>query len=131
MLATIVVESHGETQVCACTPLPMIGKERTYIGALNLTGFQIRTKSLQQKNQHIEILKILNKRNISYSENKNGIFFNLSTLKDEDIDIILLTEPRRYTKSSSFNHIDVMKYIRVPPIKGGCCKPFLCKFSLK
>ena len=36
----------------------------------------------------------------------------VNTLKDEDIDIILLTEPRRYTKSSSFNHIDVMKYIR-------------------
>ena len=40
------------------------------------------------KNQHVEILKILNKRNISYSENKNGIFFNLSTLKDKDIDEI-------------------------------------------
>ena len=40
------------------------------------------------KNQHVEILKILNKRNISYSENKNGIFFNLSTLKDDDIEEI-------------------------------------------
>lgn len=35
--------------------------------------------------QHIEILKILEKRGISYSENNNGIFFNLSVLSQEDI----------------------------------------------
>lgn len=35
----------------------------------------------------------------------------ISNLDDNDIDIILLTEPRRYTKSSSFTHLDIKNYI--------------------
>ena len=33
-------------------------------------------------------------------------------LNDKDIDLILITEPRRYTKISSFTHIEVLKYIK-------------------
>lgn len=32
------------------------------------------------KSKHIELLRILKENNISYSENKNGVFFNLSDL---------------------------------------------------
>ena len=32
------------------------------------------------KAKHIELLRILKENNIEYSENKNGIFFNLSEL---------------------------------------------------
>ena len=36
--------------------------------------------------QQLEIFKILNKFNINYSENNNGIFFNLANLPIEHID---------------------------------------------
>lgn len=32
------------------------------------------------KSKHIELLRILKENNISYSENNNGVFFNLSDL---------------------------------------------------
>ncbi len=35
----------------------------------------------------------------------------VSNLIEDDIDIILLTEPRRFTESSSFSHIDIKNYI--------------------
>jgi len=46
----------------------------------------------------------------NYLEEKNIKVVN--TLKDEDIDLVLMTEPRRYTKSSSFNHLDVKNYLK-------------------
>ena len=36
--------------------------------------------------QHIEILRILTKHKIHYSENRNGIFVNMILLSDEVID---------------------------------------------
>ena len=36
----------------------------------------------------------------------------VTNLNDDDIDIILLTEPRRTSESSAFTHIDVQKYIK-------------------
>ena len=33
-------------------------------------------------------------------------------LEDNDIDIILITEPRKTSESSAFNHQDVLKYLR-------------------
>ena len=36
----------------------------------------------------------------------------INHLNDKDIDLILITEPRRYTKISSFTHIEVLKYIK-------------------
>lgn len=41
---------------------------------------------------------------------ENGIEVT-NDLDSNDIDIILLTEPRRFTEASSFNHIDVFNYI--------------------
>jgi len=35
----------------------------------------------------------------------------LNNLKQDNIDIILLTEPRKHTQSSSFNHVDVKRYL--------------------
>ena len=35
----------------------------------------------------------------------------VSNLDDDDIDLILMTEPRKTSESSSFTHIDIMKYI--------------------
>lgn len=37
------------------------------------------------KQQHIEIYKILKKHNVPISENKNGSFVNLSNITDETI----------------------------------------------
>ena len=33
-------------------------------------------------------------------------------LLDDDIDLILITEPRRTSESSAFTHIDVINYIK-------------------
>ena len=44
-----------------------------------------------------------------FLEEKN--FQVITDLNDDDIDIILLTEPRRYTRSSSFTHLDIKDYL--------------------
>jgi hypothetical protein len=36
----------------------------------------------------------------------------INNLDDDDIDIILITEPRRTSESSAFTHIDVQKYLK-------------------
>lgn len=46
--------------------------------------------SLLSSTEHEEILKILIKHDISYSQNKNGIFFNISTIDDSIVDEIHL-----------------------------------------
>ena len=40
-------------------------------------------------------------------KNNHEVVYNL---EDDDIDIILLTEPRRTSESSMFTHIDILKY---------------------
>jgi uncharacterized ferritin-like protein (DUF455 family) len=46
----------------------------------------IKTKIEQlNKKQQMEILKIIMKMNISHSENNNGVFFNLSSLSQDQI----------------------------------------------
>ena len=42
-------------------------------------------------------------------ENNHEVVFNLD---DDDIDIILLTEPRKTSESSAFTHIDVNNYLK-------------------
>ena len=34
----------------------------------------------------------------------------VTNLEDNDIDLILLTEPRKTSESSAFTHIDILKY---------------------
>lgn len=41
-----------------------------------------------QKNEHYEVLKIIIKYNCNYSENKNGIFINMTKLSKQAIDEI-------------------------------------------
>ena len=48
------------------------------------------------------LTKFLEEKNINVTTNLNS----------NDIDIILLTEPRRYTRSSSFTHKDVNDYLK-------------------
>ncbi len=52
----------------------IINKKKLYESINSLTSIE-----------HEEILKILQKHNIFYSKNNNGIFFNLSTLQDDII----------------------------------------------
>jgi hypothetical protein len=48
----------------------------------------------------------INLRNYLVEMNHEVIF----DLEDDDIDLILLTEPRKTSESSSFTHIDILKY---------------------
>ena len=50
----------------------------------------------------IQLFDYLKKNNINV----------VNDLNDEDIDLILLTEPRRYNRAASFNHLDVLNYIK-------------------
>ena len=50
----------------------------------------------------------INLRN--HLENKGYRVVN--NLLDDDIDIILITEPRKTSESSAFTHIDVQNYIK-------------------
>ena len=51
---------------------------------IQLLSIKNQLENLTIKQQE-EILKLLNKLNISYSENNNGIFFNLSNLDKKQI----------------------------------------------
>lgn len=42
------------------------------------------------KSEHIEIIRILNKHTEEYSENNNGIFFNVAGVKQETFDALQL-----------------------------------------
>ena len=41
----------------------------------------------------------------------NGIKV-VNNLKDDDIDLILITEPRKTSESSAFTHIQVINYLK-------------------
>lgn len=51
---------------------------------IQLLSIKNQLEQLTIKQQE-EILKLLNKLNISYSENNNGIFFNLSNLDNDQL----------------------------------------------
>lgn len=52
---------------------------------LELVTLKTKIEQLNKK-QQIEVLKIINKMNISFSENSNGIFFNLSCLSKDQLE---------------------------------------------
>ena len=61
------------------------------------------------KNNHLEILKIFKKHNISFSENKNGSFINLNFVDD-----FILSEVKEYilylkTQENLINELEVQK----------------------
>ena len=43
----------------------------------------LKIKSLNNKQNYIELFKIIIENNIEYSANNNGVFFNVSKLTDE------------------------------------------------
>ena len=55
---------------------------------------------------------------IHYLRSKNHTVVN--NLDDEDIDLILLTEPRKTSESSAFTHIDVRNYLDYVKKKYSC-----------
>jgi hypothetical protein len=61
------------------------------------------------KNNHLEIFKILKKHNISFSENKNGSFINLNFVND-----FILSEIKEYIlylkkQENIINELEVQK----------------------
>jgi len=61
-----------------------------------------------QENEHLEILKIINKSSIKYSENKNGIFVNMNRLPDNIIEEI--QSFLKFCKSNKMElHNDIIK----------------------
>ena len=56
----------------------------------NINLDKIRQKiELMNKENHIEIAKLLKEKNIKLTENNNGIFINLTNLSEENIQILL------------------------------------------
>ena len=53
----------------------------------NIENLKILKKEIEglQENEHLEILKIINKSSVKYSENKNGIFINMNRLSNETV----------------------------------------------
>ena len=65
-----------------------------------------------QENEHLEILKIINKSSIKYSENKNGIFVNMNRLPDSIIEEI--QNFLNFCKSNKMElHNDIIKRDRL------------------
>ena len=53
---------------------------------------------------------------ISHLESNNHTVVN--SLEDDDIDLILITEPRKTSESSAFTHVEVSKYVQA--VKNDC-----------
>jgi predicted component of viral defense system (DUF524 family) len=51
---------------------------------IELVTIKNKIEQLNRK-QQIEVLKIITKLDISYSENNNGVFFNLSSFNEEQL----------------------------------------------
>ena len=84
------------------------------LSILNLSDKEMmvrRIADIQDKKCYIELLKLLIKKNISYMKNKNGIFFNVSILSDDILNIIdnILT----------YHEIKKEKYIVIIYIENG------------
>lgn len=48
-----------------------------------------RISNLKSKKHYIEIYKIIKENNVSYSQNINGIFINLTNIEDDILDKIV------------------------------------------
>ena len=66
-----------------------------------------RIADIQDKKCYIELFNLLIKKNISYMKNKNGIFFNVSILSDDVLNIIdnILTYHEMKKEKISCNNI--------------------------
>jgi hypothetical protein len=52
-------------------------------------GIMTRINNLKSKKHYVEIYKIIKENNVSYSQNINGIFINLSNIDDDILDKIV------------------------------------------
>ncbi len=66
-----------------------------------------RIADIQDKKCYIGLFKLLIKKNISYMKNKNGIFFNVSILSDEILNLIdnILTYHEMKKEKISCNNV--------------------------
>jgi hypothetical protein len=67
------------------TPGPLLSNEEYERRKLFLEGIHTLTKA-----EHIEIVRILQKHETEFSENNNGIFFNVCTLPQDVFDALEL-----------------------------------------
>ena len=77
---------------------------------INIEMLKLLKKEIEelQQNEHLEILKIINKSSIKYSENKNGIFINMNRLPKITIDEI--KNFLKFCKSNKLElHNDILK----------------------
>jgi hypothetical protein len=52
-------------------------------------GIMTKISNLKSKKHYIEIYKIIKENNVSYSQNINGIFINLTNIEDDILDKIV------------------------------------------
>jgi len=52
-------------------------------------GIMTKISNLKSKKHYIEIYKIIKENNVSYSQNINGIFINLTNIDDDILDKIV------------------------------------------
>lgn len=62
------------------------------------------------KEAHIEIFKIIKQENVEFSENKNGIFVNLSLVKDDIIQKLNNHMSYVSAQESIINEIETIKH---------------------
>jgi len=69
-----------------------------------------------KKKEHLQIFKIIQDTDISYSENSNGIFINLNFLDNDILDMIYYVV-NDYKKEINMNDVnDNINYISIPSI---------------
>ena len=71
---------------------------------MDLESLKKQIEKLDRK-QHIDLFRIIKDRNIVYSENNNGIFFNLSHVSDTDQE-----ELQKYIKYVSDQELSLSKF---------------------
>ena len=69
------------------------------------------------KKQQIEVLKIVTQMNISYSENNNGTFFNLSNLSNDQLSKINSYISYVSDQETTLQELETVKNLRSKPVK--------------
>jgi hypothetical protein len=85
-------------------PAPGLSADEYERRRLFLEGIKTLTKA-----EHIEIVRILQKHRAVYSENSNGVFFNISTLEQPVFDALELF--LKFTQSNRKNLADREIYL--------------------
>ena len=75
---------------------------------MSLTLLKNKIEELNKVHQ-IEILKVLLNDKINFTENKNGIFFNLTNIKEEQLENLHNYVNYINDQEKSLNHIETLK----------------------